>query len=67
MARIPLLDESDPALPEDSREFLVQAARARGRMLNLYRALANRPQAGRALSELIRSVYRSGSTLPQNY
>jgi alkylhydroperoxidase family enzyme len=32
-------------------------------MLNLYRALANRPEAGRALSELIRTVYRSGSTL----
>ena len=33
-------------------------------MLNLYRALANRPEASRALSELVRTVYRSGSTLP---
>jgi len=65
MARIPLLQETDPSIPEDSREFLVQAGKARGRMLNLYRALANRPEAGRALSEVIRTVYRSGSSLPQ--
>lgn len=64
MARIPLLQESDPQLPDDSRAFLEQTGKARGKMLNLYRALANRPEAGRALSELIRVVYRSGSTLP---
>jgi alkylhydroperoxidase family enzyme len=65
MARIPLVQETDPAASEDSKAFLAQTAKARGRMLNLYRALANRPEAGRALSELIRTVYRSGSTLPQ--
>jgi len=64
MARIPLLQEYDPELSEDSRAFLGQAGKARGKMLNLYRALANRPEAGRALSELVRTVYRSGSTLP---
>lgn len=63
MSRIPLLQETDPNLSEDSRAFLAQAGKARGKMLNLYRALANRPEAGRALSELIRVVYRSGSTL----
>lgn len=65
MARLPLLQETDPAISEESREFLMEAGKARGKMLNLYRALANRPQAGRALSELIRTVYRSGSTLPK--
>ena len=65
MARIPLLQETDPAASEDSKAFLAQTAKAHGTMLNLYRALANRPEAGRALSELIRTVYRSGSTLPQ--
>jgi alkylhydroperoxidase family enzyme len=65
MARIPLLHETDPAASDDSKAFLAQAAKARGKMLNLYRALANRPEAGRALSDLIRAVYRSGSTLPQ--
>ena len=63
MSRIPLLQETDPNLSEDSRAFLAQTGKARGKMLNLYRALANRPEAGRALSELIRVVYRSGSTL----
>lgn len=64
MARIPILQEDDPGLSEDSRTFLEQSGKARGKMLNLYRALANRPEAGRALSELVRTVYRSGSTLP---
>ena len=64
MARIPLLHESDTNLSEESREYLAQSSKARGKMLNLYRALANRPEAGRAFSELIRTVYRSGSTLP---
>ena len=65
MARLPLLDVTDPVLPDDGRAFLAETAKARGRMLNLYRVLANRPEAGRALSELIRTVYRSGSTLAQ--
>jgi alkylhydroperoxidase family enzyme len=63
MARIPLLQESSAAISDESREFLLATGKARGKMLNLYRALANRPAAGRALSELIRTVYRSGSTL----
>ena len=64
MARIPILQEDDPGISEDGRAFLAQARRARGRTLNLYRALANRPEAGRAFSELVRTVYRSESTLP---
>ena len=64
MARIPILQEDDPGLSEDSGTFLEQSGKARGKMLNLYRALANRPEASRALSELVRTVYRSGSSLP---
>ena len=63
MARIPLLQESDPAIPGESRAFLLATGKARGKILNLYRALANRPEAGRALSEMVRTVYRSGSSL----
>ena len=55
MARIPLLQETDPAASEDSKAFLAQAAKARGKMLNLYRDFANRPEAGHAPSELIRA------------
>ena len=63
MARIPMLQESDPGLTEDQGAFLAEAGKARGRLLNIYRAMANRPPAGRAFSELVRTVYRSKSTL----
>ena len=64
MARIPLLQEDSPELSSEARTFLADAGQARGRLLNLYRALANRPAAGRAFAELVRTVYRSGSSLP---
>jgi alkylhydroperoxidase family enzyme len=63
MARIPILQESDPGLIEDQRAFLADAGKARGRLLNIYRAMANRPPAGRAFAEMVRTVYRSRSTL----
>lgn len=64
MARIPLLQEDDPGISGEQRGFLQAAGKARGRLLNLYRALANRPDAGTAFSGLVRTAYRSGSTLP---
>lgn len=63
MARIPILDEHDPAAPLASREALAIAGEARGRVLNVYRALANRPSALVALTQLIDTVYRRNSTL----
>jgi alkylhydroperoxidase family enzyme len=63
VARIPILQETDPALTDDQRTFLAEAGKSRGRLLNIYRAMANRPPAGRAFSELVRTVYRSRSTL----
>jgi alkylhydroperoxidase family enzyme len=67
MARIPILQESDSGLTEEQRAFLADAGKARGRLLNIYRAMANRPPAGRAFSEMVRTVYRSKSTLtPQH-
>lgn len=67
MARIPLLDETDPALPADARAFLAEAGAARGRLLNIFRAMANRPAAGRAFLGLVQTVYRKDSTLaPQH-
>lgn len=67
MARIPMLREDDPALSQDARAFLASSAKARGRMLNIYRAMANRPAAAVAFSEMIRTVYRSGSSLPPKH
>jgi alkylhydroperoxidase family enzyme len=63
MARIPLLQEDDPKLPPASRIFLQEAAQARGRQMNLYRALANRPEAGRAFLGLMQTIYRNHTTL----
>lgn len=67
MARIPILQESDPGLTGDQRAFLADAGKARGRLLNIYRAMANRPPAGRAFSEMVRTVYRSKSTLTSKH
>jgi alkylhydroperoxidase family enzyme len=63
MARIPVLDENDPAIPEAARTALAVAGQSRGRILNVYRALANRPEALLALTQLIQTVYRTNSTL----
>ena len=63
MARIPILDENDPAIPEAARAALGVAGQSRGRILNVYRALANRPEALLALTRLIQTIYRTNSTL----
>ena len=63
MARIPILDENDPDLPPDTRACLQEAAAARGRLLNVSRAMANRPEAARAFSALVQTVYRNKTTL----
>jgi alkylhydroperoxidase family enzyme len=63
MARIPILDENDPAVPADARSYLREAGQARGRLINIYRAMANRPEAGRAFSALANTVYRGTTTL----
>jgi alkylhydroperoxidase family enzyme len=63
MARIPLLDETDPTTDARSRAALLEAAASRGKLINFYRALANRPQALRAMTTLLQTVYRKDSTL----
>jgi len=63
MARIPILDENDPTIPEAARAALSVAGQSRGRILNVYRALANRPEALLALTRLIQTIYRTNSTL----
>ena len=67
MTRIPLLDENDPATPAEARERLLEAKRARGKLINIYRAMANKPEALAAFTGLANAVYRSGSSLaPQH-
>jgi alkylhydroperoxidase family enzyme len=68
MARIPLIDENDPSINFEIRKALLAAGKARGgRLVNIYRALANRPEALNALFALSQTVYRTNSTLePQH-
>ncbi len=67
MARIPILDENDPAIDPGVRDALQEAGQARGRLVNVYRALANRPEAMTLISQLLQTVYRNDSTLePQH-
>ena len=58
-----MLQDDDPATPDDAKVFLQQAGKARGRLINIYRAMANRPEAGRAFSNLANTVYRGTTTL----
>lgn len=63
MARISIVDENDPTITAGQKEALNEAGAARGKVLNIHRAMANRPEALRAFMQLIHTVYRGGSTL----
>ena len=63
MARIPILHEDDPATPEDARAMLMETKQTRGRVVNIYRAMSNRPATLKAFSNMARTVYRADSTL----
>jgi alkylhydroperoxidase family enzyme len=67
MARIPIVDENDPVLAEAARLALENAGLARGRVLNVHRALANRPEALNAFTDFIQTVYRGNSTLDRKH
>ncbi len=61
MARIPTLREDDPSLSEDARTALDQIRQNRGRIVNLYRVMANHPRALQKFSDFGAVVYRGGS------
>jgi alkylhydroperoxidase family enzyme len=63
MGRLPLMDENDARLSADARAYLQDVSQTRGRLINIYRAMANRPEAGRAFSALANTVYRGDTTL----
>ena len=63
MARIPLLHEDDESTPEAARDVLKAAKSPRGRLVNLYRALANHPAALQGFSALGSAVYGRDTTL----
>jgi alkylhydroperoxidase family enzyme len=67
VARIPILREDDPATPNDAKAYLAAMEQSRGRLINIYRAMANRPDAGRAFSQLAYTVYRGETTLDSKH
>ena len=67
MARIPIADENEPTIDSTVCDSLAAAGKARGRLFNVYQALANRPEALRTLSVLWQTVYRVDSTLAPQY
>ena len=64
MGRIPLVEYEDA--PPDLRELHDRITAARGSVLNVYKGMANHPQALRALFELTMASYRSGSLEPRH-
>ena len=63
MARVPLLNEDDPTTPPTARELLLKVGSGRGRVVNLYRALAHHPSALQAFTALGSVVYGRESSL----
>ena len=63
MARIPLIDETDPDIDPTLHAALREAGASRGWVVNVFRALANRPAALKTVSKMLRTVYRQDSTL----
>lgn len=64
MGRIPLVEYDDT--PPDLRELYDRITAARGSVLNVYKGMANHPQALRELFELTMASYRSGSLKPRH-
>ena len=66
MARIPLLGAHDPDTPPLAREVLQQVAALRNRAVepNVYRAVANHPEALQAMVQFGTVVYFENSMSP---
>ena len=66
MTRIPLIDSNDPAVDPAAVEVLNSVSRRRNRTVdpNVYRAMANHPDALRALVDFGTVVYFENSLTP---
>ncbi len=63
MSRIPIIREDDPDIAPDALAWMQEASASRGQLLNIYRAMANRPETGRAFMTMVNTVYRGNTTL----
>ena len=66
MARLPLIDSNDPNADPRAVEVLTTVARQRSRTVhpNVYRAMANHPEALNALVQFGTTVYFQNSMTP---
>ncbi|MDQ6649974.1 MAG: carboxymuconolactone decarboxylase family protein [Actinomycetota bacterium] len=66
MARLPLVDSDDPTADPLARQVLKATAAARGRSVdpNVYRAIANHPEALQAMVAFGTVVYFENSMTP---
>lgn len=66
MARLPLVSSEDPDAPPLAREVLQQVSAARNRTVepNVYRAVANHPEALQAMVQFGTVVYFQNSMSP---
>ncbi len=64
MARIPLVQEDDPATPGPVRQMLNEVKKETGWLVNIRRAMANHPAAFAAYNDFAKAVYRQGSLTP---
>lgn len=67
MARIPLIQEDDPATPAAMADFLRRVLAARGTLRNVTRAMANNPESARAFQGFAAAVYGPGSRLSRRH
>ena len=63
MARIPLPDENDTAVPAEARAFLNEFKQTHGRVLNVARAMSNSPESAKVFYELVSTAYQGNTNL----
>ena len=65
MARVPLFDPLDPTLDPQAQAVLMTAREGYGRDFNIYRVMANQPQAMVAFTNLAAATYQAGRITPK--
>ena len=63
MARIPLPDENDLAVPGETRAFLDEFKQTYGQVLNVARAMSNSPESATAFYKLVGTAYLGNTNL----
>lgn len=64
MARIPTLQEDDPATSSEARDFMLITKNVMGELFNAIRLMANHPRQARPLMAFVGSVRKQNSLTP---